>query len=217
MRVLALAVLLAAEAVAQSPRVPHKVLFVGDSHSVGYFGLELDALLRAAGASVTTRALCGSAPRDWLEGRSQSCGWFFRDPQGASDRELATGIPKAAPSLGPILDSQKPDLVVIALGANMTGSAEDSIRSQSWRLAALVTAAGARCVWVGPPRRRDETGQAALYEALRGAVYDHCIFVDSRELTRYPATGGDGRHYWGAEGERISKEWAAAVLGRLGL
>lgn len=217
MRELALVVLLATTASAQGPRVVSKVLFVGDSHSVGYFGLELDALLRASGARVTTRALCGSAPRDWLESRSQSCGWFFRDPEGSPDRELATGIAKAAPSLGPILDAEKPDLVVIALGANMTGAAASAIRSQSWRLAALVTAAGARCVWVGPPRRRDETGQDALYVALSGAVFSHCSFVDSREHTRYPATGGDGRHYWGTDGEKISKDWAAAVMGKLGL
>jgi hypothetical protein len=185
---------------------------------VGYFGVNLDAALRKTGAAVTTRAVCASAPRSWREGLTHSCGWFFRDPEGKPDRELGTK-PKKTPLIAPVLAAARPTLVIVALAANLTGAPTGYIESETAPFAELAAsaAAGGRCVWVGPPRRRNEAGQKELYETLQRSVTAHCRLIDSREFTRYPAAGGDGVHYWGAEGARISQEWAAAVFNRLGL
>jgi hypothetical protein len=36
-------------------------------------------------------------------------------------------------------------------------------------------------------------------------------FIDSRPFTEYPATGGDGVHYGGSEGNKIANDWAKST------
>jgi hypothetical protein len=51
-----------------------------------------------------------------------------------------------------------------------------------------------------------------LYQNLKSVAEQYGTFVDSREYTKYPETGGDGVHYWGKEGSRIARDWAGKVF-----
>ncbi len=39
-----------------------------------------------------------------------------------------------------------------------------------------------------------------------------CHLIDSRDYTHYPATGRDGLHYSGKDGEAIARDWAVQVF-----
>lgn len=172
-----------------------RVLYIGDSHSVGPFGHELDAELRAAYPvwKIETYASCGSSPNWFLPGNGASghaspCGtWFHRyNPRNPSQLESLTAA-APTPLIGTLLAS-RPDAVIVALGANMANwdrggiSGLDTARA----LANAVVAGGARCIWIGPP---DEAGHmppgqakaqvARLNAALRSALGETCLFVQS--------------------------------------
>jgi len=41
---------------------------------------------------------------------------------------------------------------------------------------------------------------------------DYCEIFESDLVTKYPATGGDGVHYWNTLGTPIAKAWAKKVF-----
>ena len=57
--------------------------------------------------------------------------------------------------------------------------------------------------------------QNALYAQLQKTASAYGDFIDSRPLTEYPASGGDGVHYWGKEGTRIAKQWSQDVFSQI--
>ena len=79
-------------------------------------------------------------------------------------------------------------------------------------MADFISATGAKCLWVGAADARDRSRLPRLYHLVEEAVWDKCRIVDSRRYTTYPATGGDGVHYYGPEGTRQAKIWAQAVF-----
>jgi hypothetical protein len=190
-----------------------RVLLLGDSHTVGTFGHELDAGLRAAypGWRIETYASCGASPSWYLPGNAASghtseCGtWFHRY---APKLESVT-----AASATPLIDglvASHPDTVIVALGANMANWKKGGIfgMETASALAAKIVGAGSRCLWIGPP---DEAGHmppdqakaqvARLNAALRASVGEYCRYIESR--TTY--SGGDGMHYY----PEPAKAWAA--------
>jgi hypothetical protein len=96
-----------------------RVLLVGDSHTDGAFGIELARLITAAGGRVQREAKVGSAVNHWL------------------------------PLLPGLLRSHSPDVVIIALGANMRGYPSASGTSRWIRRAV----ARRRAASSGPKRR----------------------------------------------------------------
>jgi lysophospholipase L1-like esterase len=128
----------------------------------------------------------------------------------------------ATPRLRSLVDELAPDVVLVALGANLRGADSGAVRRQVEKLAAVVAdveaVTGRRMpwIWIGPPNTRKtaeapET-DAAFYEALRAAVADQgAAFIDSRPLTpRY--SGPDGLHFGSEQGTAIATLWAAAVF-----
>ena len=208
-RSLLLAALLAVPAAAEPPRI----LFIGDSHSVGPFGQELDRLLRETGASVLTRAVCASAPRSWVAGTRHHCGFFYRDADGATRR----GTKEAStPPLAGLLSQHNAAWTVVQLGGNLHGGAPATVKAQVGDLARRVAEAGSKCLWVGPPNRRDNGGGFdAWYAAIKEGADPYCVFLDSRPVTPYPPMGGDGIHYGGPAGTATAKAWAAAAERRM--
>ena len=162
-----------------------RILLVGDSHTEGVFGAELERLLRTTGARITRAAESGSAVMYW---------W------------------KRLPAL---LSSEQPDVVLIALGANMREypSAEGTA-AQIRRTVRLIAEARpvARIVWIGPPRERGDS-EARLQEfnqRIRRGIAGDAVFIDSSPHTpRYE--GGDGVHYANA----AARTWAAGVFREL--
>ncbi|HEY3500998.1 MAG TPA: N-acetylmuramoyl-L-alanine amidase [Polyangiaceae bacterium] len=162
-----------------------RVLLVGDSHTYGAFGRELERLLQASGASVVRRAKIGSAVNFWL------------------------------PRLPELLREHRPEIVLIGLGANMRGyPSARGTSAWIGRAVHLVKrlAPNAHVVWIGPPRERRDT-EAALARfngIVRAGVGQLAAFVDSVPHTpRYE--GRDGVHY--AKG--AAQAWARGVFAEL--
>jgi hypothetical protein len=197
----------------EPPAAGDRVAFIGDSHSVGSFGQEMDSLLRARGALVWTTAVCGSSPDWYFRDAAIQCGFFFRNADGESERGTR-GRP--TPRLSAILDAAKPTVTVVALGANLINLTPEYARRTTRPMVEAIAASGSRCVWIGPPhgRNKPEDKLTALYKALQETSEDLCLFVDSRPYIRYPDTGGDGVHYdhLGPEGRRMAREWARKVF-----
>jgi hypothetical protein len=121
------------------------------------------------------------------------------------------------PKIDELIRENRPGLIVIALGANLMGAGLETIRATTARMVNSVQASGAKCLWVGPPNGRNKTEPkfSQLYEAIQEKVRGVCEFVDSRPVTYYPATGGDGVHFDGlppAIRDEILSKWVGGVM-----
>jgi hypothetical protein len=162
-----------------------RILLVGDSHTHGAFGAELERLLETTGAKVHRAAKIGSAVRYW---------W---------------------PRLPALLRDHQPDLVIVALGANMRDyPSAKGTAAQFHKTIGLIARErpAARIIWIGPPRERADT-EARLQEfnqRIKRGVGGGAVFIDSSPHTpRY--VGRDGVHYASAP----ARAWAAGVFGEL--
>lgn len=203
---------------ANKPMITSKsrVLHIGDSHSCGIYGKTLHELMRATGATVRTCAVAGSSPIWWLNETIGNCGYYACDERGNVDQPADWQTPRITPNLNSIISEYKPDLVIFSLGANLAYSSPGEICSQVKSVCEPARQAGCRIVWVGPPEPRPgiagAENYALLYENLKESAEKYGIFVDSRPLAKYPATGGDGLHYSGPAGTKIAQEWANQVM-----
>ena len=209
---------------------PH-VVIIGDSHTVGPFGHELDARLRGtyAGWKIETYASCGSAPGWFLPGNAASghtsaCGtWFHR--YSAKDPSTLEELTSAAPTplIGTLVASH-PDTVIVALGANMADWEKGGIfgMASARALADAIVAGGSRCLWIGPP---DEAGHmppekakaqvTRLNAALRDSLGDSCRFLESH--TTYTGSDPMRLHYPPGPAKAWAAQAAIAVQGVLGV
>lgn len=192
-----------------------RVLHIGDSHTVGIYGQEMDRLLRSSGAKIETYGSAGSSPRWWLTGQVTRSGFFSRDSEGTTVQPANWRDPHPTPKFKDLAGRFQPNIVMISLGANLINADGATIERQMRELADQAKATGARIIWVGPPDGREsikpDSKQAELYRHLERVAHEYGSFIDSRPLTEYPASGGDGVHYWGKEGSRIAREWANEV------
>ncbi len=192
-----------------------RVLHIGDSHSVGVYGHAIDDLMRQTGATVSTTAVAGSNPTWFMNGTVGKCGYYSKDENGKVVSPADWRTPMKTPLLQNMIDTYKPSVLVVSLGANMVGYSESSIRSQIDSICDKAKAAGCKIVWVGPPdsRSQDKNQVAKLYNVLNSEVgkYDGVV-VDSRQYTKYPSSGGDGLHYSGSEGTKTANKWANSVM-----
>jgi lysophospholipase L1-like esterase len=193
-----------------------KVLYIGDSHSYGCFGQELDKSLRGLGQSVESIATCGSSTQSWLNsaGHSTSCGY-----RACSTKGVCTSTKNgSSDSLEKILarnkPSSSPDLVIIALGSNMLKADLQKTMKDVVSLISKTKISGSKCIWIGPP-------QAAL-SFISKEAYDYfverleavttandCRFVDSKNKTaRENLSDPMGLHYNCNHGTK----WASKVI-----
>lgn len=189
-----------------------RVLVIGDVHTVGVFGRELDRLLRQAGARVATYGASGASAWTWLEGGPAATGWIARHADGSVERP-PWNKPGAVPPLEQLLGTELPDLLVVHLGAHLRDSSEEELQEQ---VAALCEASrGVKLVWVGPPPTREEAkarGGLREFDArVRAAVGRSGGYVSSGELVS-EYSGTDGLRYGGAKGVQVAREWAHQVL-----
>jgi hypothetical protein len=161
------------------------LLLVGDSHTYGPFGKELERLLVASGARVVREAKIGSAVKYW---------W---------------------PRLPALLRKYRPEVVIVGLGANMRDyPSAKGTSAQIQRTVALIRKElpSARIVWIGPPRRRGDTGESLsrFNGILTKGLSGQALFIDSLPYTpRY--VGRDGVHYAAAP----ARDWARRVFARI--
>lgn len=196
-----------------------RVLHIGDSHTVGTYGKEMDKMFRETGAKVRTYGSAGSSPTWWFNGTTTHSGFYAKDDEGKVDSPADWRTPHKTPKFSTLIQDYKPNVIVISLGANMLGANGDYIEKEVRKMAEVAKASGAKLVWVGPPDGRESkkptSKQTQLYEHLQKAAREYGTFIDSRPFTEYPATGGDGVHYGGKEGTKIAKNWAKEVFGEI--
>ncbi|HNX74409.1 MAG TPA: LysM peptidoglycan-binding domain-containing protein [Candidatus Rifleibacterium sp.] len=196
-----------------------RVLHIGDSHTCGIYGKTIDGLMRETGAAVRTCGVAGSSPSWWLNGTVGKSGYYSRDEKGKVDQPADWRTPRQTPNLSGLIEEYKPNVIVFSLGANMAYAGAEAIQKQVQSVCDIAKRSGCKIVWVGPPEPRNGVGGSEnygrLYQNLKAAVEKYGSFVDSRNYTEYPASGGDGLHYSGNAGSKIAKTWADKVFNQI--
>ena len=185
-----------------------KVLVIGDSHTAGAFGDELDRLLRAKGANVHTVGSSGATADNFITGKGTTVGFADHKANGQTEKTASHATPK----LEDLINEDKPDTIIVNLGANFRGAGAGGIKKQVNEIGDIAKKHGIRITWVGPPTTRaDESNRSSLQkfdEDMKAAVAPYGSYISSAPFTpKY--NGGDGVHYSGAE----AKQWAAGVAG----
>lgn len=188
-----------------------RVLLLGDSHTVGPFGVTLDGLMRQSYGTenVAAYAVCGASLRWWqLASRPKLGICHFLRPTGSTAKPGNGAYPAEPPKLDQIL-AFKPNVAIIALGSNPDGpSMDDTIKVASSLLGLLP--AGGRCFWVGPPPMPSQAQRVDLFyqvfpEMLRLSGRT-CTLLDSRDFLKSSQSTKD--HYYG----KPAQDWGRAVF-----
>lgn len=184
------------------------VLVIGDSHTAGPFGDELDRLLRAKGANVHTVGSSGATADSFITGKGTTNGFSDHKVNGQTQKTAAHATPK----LEELINEDKPDTIIVNLGANFRGAGPSGIKKQVDEIGEIAKKHGIKITWVGPPTtRQDESNRSSLQkfdEDMKAAVAPYGSYVSSAPFTpKY--SGGDGIHYSGD----AARQWAAGVAG----
>lgn len=197
------------------------VLFIGDSHSAGCFGTDLDQKLRTLPGvnntkmKVISSATCGSRVSSWLKekGHKTDCGYRYCNADGKC--QLKTH--GESDSLETLLEN-KPQVTIIALGTNMLKSPPRDAMNDVTKALDKIKASGSLCIWVGPPQASTSFISKQKYEEfvqrLDSTVSQSgCLFVSSSNKTaRENINDPQGIHY----GCNDSKQWADKAFKQLG-
>ncbi|MEK7434837.1 MAG: hypothetical protein AABZ74_17015 [Cyanobacteriota bacterium] len=197
--------------------LPKKILLIGDSHTVGSYGKELDSLLRKNGDIVRIYGSSGSSPSWWITGKITKSGFYSKDENGKTYNPIDWKTPHETPILEKIIDEFKPNTIIVSLGANLIRQKKEYIKKEIEDLCEIISKKNIPLIWVGPPNGRSDkkkkSEQDFLYENIIEVVKKYGYFIDSRPYTEYPDTlKGDGVHFFGEEGRKITKKWANSVF-----
>ncbi|MFN8609252.1 MAG: hypothetical protein U0931_17070 [Vulcanimicrobiota bacterium] len=185
-----------------------KVLVIGDSHTAGAFGDELDRLLRAKGAQVHTVGSSGATADNYITGKGTTVGYADHKANGQTEKTSSHATPK----LEELINEDKPDTIIVNLGANFRGAGPSGIKKQVDEIGEIAKRHNIKITWVGPPTTRQDEGNPSSLDKfdqdMKAAVAPYGNYVSSRPFTPH-YNGPDGIHYSGAE----AKKWAAGVAG----
>jgi hypothetical protein len=208
---------------AGSGGVGSRVLYLGDSMSIGAFGQTFDSSLRSSGFQVHTVVAGGATPYYWLKSyQPLPCTIGYWEKSGDGERRL--GYVRAVPKIEDLMLATKPNVVVVQTGINLYATLRskrrpkeenvEEITSLIGRMCHVIAGSGALSYWVLPPHSHEERYSRELQEELASIMraiveqYGGSVF-ESREVTKfvdpYPAT--DGIHYGPAE----ARDWAVKV------
>jgi|694.fasta_scaffold130357_2 hypothetical protein len=204
-----------------------RILFLGDSLSLGSFGKTIDAELRAAGHSVTTVVTGGATPYYWLKEFktvSSDIGFWMKTPQ--SERRVQ--VCKAVPKLEDLIATHKPEVVMVQTGTNLYANLrskrqtpKERVRTVEYlydRMGQVAAAGGCTLYLITPPDAHEQRYPRDLQNQMRGIMTKagnrYGRVFDSYKVTRYtdPYPKEDGIHY----GPQQSEEWARKVLADAG-
>lgn len=190
------------------------LLFIGDSHSVGPFGVALNEKLRTWETSVTSYAYCGSIANDWYKANGVTkCGYLEMDAEGQSQSGTSGPVPK----FKTLLEKHQPKIVVVELATNYFGYENESfILNDMRKMGKDIIDSGAQCFWVGmPTSRKLQSHHERVSRLTKEAIGDICTYFESFPVTSYPATGGDGIHFYFPGGQKVAADWAEAVFQKI--
>ncbi|MGK0187585.1 MAG: hypothetical protein ACI9R3_003373 [Verrucomicrobiales bacterium] len=201
---------------------PRKVLFLGDSMSMGAFGTTLDQSMRDAGLEVYTFVTGGATPYYWLSDYqpiSSTIGHWMRTPQAEKRRSMIKTVPKVET----LIETYDPDIVIVQTGTNMYASLRSKRRSDAAnnkevayvyeKMCERVTEGGRRCYWITPPSAHQDRYPVDLQNRMRKLMSDtvgsYGRVFDSYAVTHFedPFPQTDGIHY----GPDDARNWAKVV------
>jgi hypothetical protein len=189
-----------------------RVLEIGDSHTVGTFGQDLDAKLRGTGAQVSTYASAGANPADFVNGTGHTYGYWEKHADG-SEKKAGYGSNAAPPNLESLIQREKPQVILVNLGANFRGSGNP--KAEVDKIGKIAKKHNIPLIWVGPPKTAKDSSNPSSIQDFDGkmaeAVAPYGKYIASSGFTpKY--SGGDGIHYSGSEGTNIAHQWANGVF-----
>jgi hypothetical protein len=200
-----------------------RVLYLGDSMSIGAFGQTLDSSMRSSGFQVHTVVAGGATPYYWLKSyQPLPCTIGFWEKSEEGERRL--GYVRAVPKIEDLMSMTKPNVVVVQTGINLYATLrskrrpkEETVKEISSlveRMCYVIAGSGALSYWVLPPHSHEERYSKELQDELASIMraivekYEGTVF-ESQKVTKfvdpYPAT--DGIHYGPAE----ARGWAEKV------
>ena len=199
-----------------------RILYLGDSMSMGAFGRTFDGRLRDEGFSVYTYVAGGATPYYWLSQYApipSNIGFGHKSP--FEDKRIRKI--EAVPKVEGLIDDCEPDIVVVQTGTNLYASLVSKRRTREGNvqeveglcrnMALAVTKDGIKCYWIAPPSSHPERYplglQQEMEDLMKRVVGQYGRVFDSRRVTEYidPYPQNDGIHY----GPTEAKEWARIV------
>jgi lysophospholipase L1-like esterase len=199
------------------------VLVIGASHLAKptYLIKTLHDELTERGAQVHSVGVCGVLPSEWLKKTTSRCGGAERleaQPIVLSMATAAQTVP-----LDTLLETQKPDIVVIVMGDNLANYkalnfSRADVKKELLSLTTLLASKAIRCVWVGPAWGEDNklSGKSLKrtqeISAFLETQVKPCDYVNSLEMSK-PAEWQttDGQHFF-AEGYQ---KWGSAIANEI--
>ncbi len=212
-----------ADLVAQSA-AKKRVLYLGDSQSIGEFGKTFDSALRSSNLEVYTVVAGGTSPYYWLKAFHSipsSIGYWEKFPDG----ERRLGYIRAVPKIENLMERHKPDIVVVQTGINLYATLRSKRKEQAQnykevkslidQMCFAISQSGAQSYWILPPHSHESKYPAELQNDLRDIMrevvthYKGTVF-ESQQFTKYidPYPATDGIHY----GPDESRAWARQVV-----
>jgi len=199
-----------------------RILYLGDSMSMGAFGKKLDEEMRNSGLEVYTYVAGGATPYYWLSRYSpisSSIGYWQKTPQN----DVRKRYIKAVPKVEALINEHQPDVVVVQTGTNLYSTLRGKQRTREdnileiegllEEMAKTVTREGCRVYWITPPDAHVRKYPVELQEAMAGimkrVVGKYGVVFDSRSVTKFtdPFPQTDGIHY----GPTEASQWAQVV------
>jgi hypothetical protein len=183
------------------------VLFIGDSHSYGKMGIEIEKNLSEVASRVVMESSCGSTPSTWLgkTGYEKTvCGFWLKDGK------LETRSNKhKTPKISDELERINPQFTIIELGTNIAAAARPENHAGSIKaVLEAIKASGSQCIWIGPPDAHSKIVTndklQRTNELLKKLTAEFsCHYIDSLAITQFPSDSKEGIHY----PPKLSKEW----------
>jgi hypothetical protein len=183
------------------------VLFIGDSHSYGKMGIEIEKNLSEVASRVVMESSCGSTPSTWMgkTGYEKTvCGFWLKDGK-IETRSNKHKTPKISDELERI----NPQFTIIELGTNIAAAARPENHAGSIKaLLEAIKASGSQCIWIGPPDAHSKIVTndklQRTNELLKKITAEFsCHYIDSLAITQFPSDSKEGIHY----PPKLSKEW----------
>ena len=200
-----------------------RILYLGDSLSMGAFGQTFDSSVRSDGFELYTVVAGGASPYYWLKSYQElpsTIGFWEKTPTTEKKINYIRSVPK----LENMIEDYKPQFVVVQTGINLYATLRSrrkpkdenvvEVRSLIDQMCHSIAKSGARSYWILPPhsheRRYSKELQTELADIMRSVIreYGGAIFESSR-VTRYTAAypANDGIHYGSPE----AAAWASKV------
>ncbi|MBP7949769.1 MAG: SGNH/GDSL hydrolase family protein [Verrucomicrobiales bacterium] len=199
-----------------------RVLFLGDSMSLGAFGTTLDKRLRECGLAVYTDVTGGATPYYWLrEFDPISCdiGHWARTSKINKRVKVIDPVPKVED----LIEQYRPDIVIVQTGANLystllsrrkgDGQGAAEVEQLVEKMCTAVTSRGKKLYWITPPSSHPGRFSADVQQSMLGimkrVVQKSGRLFDSYAVTKFsdPYPGTDGIHY----GPTEAAAWAEMV------